>query len=177
VGFFEKFSFEENKLIAFYLGGRAPKCNIELHDVVFLVGKNSEELVPQLKEQWFGTVKSLHVDSWYAVEHVDGYDVVLVPGDKTENDLKLYFVNLGYYEQGGFGERHLIKFVVAKNIPDAKAQAKKLLSKDVVEPHTDDLYDVDDCVELEKVGGYSIVLREGARQSNAEPVNGWQRVL
>ena len=28
----------ENKLFAVYLGGRAPKCNTELHDVVFVVG-------------------------------------------------------------------------------------------------------------------------------------------
>ncbi len=26
------------KLFAVYLGGRAPKCNTELHDVVFVVG-------------------------------------------------------------------------------------------------------------------------------------------
>jgi hypothetical protein len=176
MGLFEKFTFPENKLIAFYLGGRAPKCNIELHDVIFLVGKDSDELVPQIKEKWFGSVKTLHVDSWYAVENVDGYDVELVAGEKKPSDLKLYFVNLGAYEKGGFGERHYMKFIVAESVPAAKALAKKSLSPELVEPHTDDLYDVDDCVELEKVGNYSIQLKPG-KKTNAEPINGWQRVL
>ncbi len=33
---------ETNKLFAVYLGGRAPGANIELHDVVFIVGPTIE---------------------------------------------------------------------------------------------------------------------------------------
>lgn len=33
----------ELKLFAVYLGGRADRCNIELHDVVFVVGSCIEE--------------------------------------------------------------------------------------------------------------------------------------
>ena len=34
------------KLFAVYLGGRAPKANIELHDVVFVVGESIEQTYP-----------------------------------------------------------------------------------------------------------------------------------
>lgn len=176
MAFFERFTFKENKLIAFYLGGRAKKCNIELHDVIFLVGKDSEDLVPQIKEQWFGTLQTLHVDSWYAVENVDGYDVALsLEPPPAKGEQRLYFVNLGAYKKGGFGEDHYMSFVVATSNAEAKAIAKGRLVENLVEVHTDDLYDVDDCLELEKIGLHSVQLKPGSK-TNSDPVNGWQRI-
>ena len=52
------------KLFAVYLGGRAPKCNTELHDVVFVVGESIEATYSQLTELWFGSREGLHIDSW-----------------------------------------------------------------------------------------------------------------
>lgn len=177
MGTLQPFSFAENKLIAFYLGGRVPRCSLELHDVMFLVGKSSEELIPQIKENWFGTPKSLHVDSWLALENVEGYDISISKGErKSKNDLKLYFVNLGAYKKDVFGELHSMKFLVAESPLEAKNKAKKNLEKDLVEVHTDDLYNIDDCIEIEKIGPYTIQLIPG-QKSNVDPVNGWQRVL
>src|SRR3569623_1007596 len=44
----------ESNLFAVNLGGRAAKCNIELHDVAFAVGPSIEATYEQLMDQWFG---------------------------------------------------------------------------------------------------------------------------
>ncbi len=46
-----------NKLFIVYLGGSAPKANIELHDIQFVVGNTIEDTFEQLRSNWFGTVK------------------------------------------------------------------------------------------------------------------------
>lgn len=43
----------EPKLFAVYLGDRADRCNIEPHDVVFVVGSCIEETYPLLAKKWF----------------------------------------------------------------------------------------------------------------------------
>jgi hypothetical protein len=67
----------EQKLFAVYLGGRAPKCNTELHDVVFVVGSSIEATYHQLMDKWFGDPLRLHVDSWMELRIVDGERIVL----------------------------------------------------------------------------------------------------
>ena len=52
------------KLFAVFLGGRAEKCNIELHDVVFTCADQITECYDDLLEKWFGDPKRLHIDSW-----------------------------------------------------------------------------------------------------------------
>lgn len=49
----------KEKLFAVYLGGRADRCNIELHDVVFVVGSSIEETYPLLAKKWFGSAFSI----------------------------------------------------------------------------------------------------------------------
>jgi hypothetical protein len=41
-------------LFAVYLGGRAAKCNTELHDVVFVIGSSIEATYERLMDKWFG---------------------------------------------------------------------------------------------------------------------------
>ena len=83
----------QNKLFAVYLGGRAPKGNTELHDVVFVTGQSITDTYEQCLDKWFGTPKGLHLDSWMALDVVDGYRVGL-SATKVESEKKLYFVNL-----------------------------------------------------------------------------------
>lgn len=90
-------------LYAVLLGGRAKGCNIELHDVVFVVGNSLEELYPQLVNKWFGGVtKSLHIDSSVALKYVDGYEVVISSNNDAIADDKKYIllisedINLGF---------------------------------------------------------------------------------
>lgn len=177
MGFIEKFEFEEPKLLAFYLGGRTEGCQTELHDVVFTTAKNLREAVPKIKAQWFGTERSLHVDSWMPLEKVDGFDISLTQDmdHQNEDNLKLFFVNIGCYKQGVFGELHILKFVVADSVQLAKEKAKQELPRDVEEVHTDDIYDIDDCIMIEEVEDYKIVIESTNKKTQAAPINGWQR--
>jgi hypothetical protein len=92
------------KLFMFYIGGDCGNSNIELHDVRFSAGDTAEACHDDLRRQWWGNPKSLHLDCWGAVEQADGYDVMLMP-PRSENSLdKLFFLNLGGYDPEHFEE-------------------------------------------------------------------------
>ena len=52
------------KLFSVFLGGRAKKCNIELHDLVFTCGETIKDIYYDLLDKWFGLPDRLHIDSW-----------------------------------------------------------------------------------------------------------------
>lgn len=52
------------KLFMFYIGGDCANSNIELHDVRFSIGETAEECRDDLRRQWWGEPKSLHLDCW-----------------------------------------------------------------------------------------------------------------
>ncbi|HEY0267276.1 MAG TPA: DUF1543 domain-containing protein, partial [Rhizomicrobium sp.] len=133
------------KLFAVYLGGRAPKANTELHDVVFAVGARIEDTYTQLLDKWFGDPVGLHLDSWLELDVVDGYRVSLADAPSPAPE-KLWFVNLGAYRDGAFTELHAMGFYVAATAPEARARAlAEHFQSGVTEIHKDDLHDVDDC--------------------------------
>ena len=88
----------KKKLFAVYLGGRALKCNTELHDVVFVVGETIEDTYEQLMNKWFGTPKGLHLDSWIELQVIDGYRISLSTTEPASTK-KLFFINLGGYRE------------------------------------------------------------------------------
>ena len=102
------------KLFAVYLGGAAPGSNIELHDVQFVVGETIEDTYQDLLKLWYGLPESLHLDSYVALEVVDGRRVSL-SRTGTDGGDRLFFVNLGAYREGVFGEFHANRFVVARH--------------------------------------------------------------
>jgi hypothetical protein len=156
-------------LFAVTLGGRAPKANTELHDVVFVVGDRVEDTYEQLLDKWFGTPEGLHLDSWMALDVVDGYRVTLSPTPDT-GEAKLFFVNLGAYRDGEFAELHANLFVVVQSAPAAKARAKSALQKTGVRTvHKDYLYDVDDCIALNAFGALHVVLTKTGETSILKP--------
>ena len=53
------------------LGGRMKGCNIELHDVRWVVGDSIQDTIKTLKSEWFGDKKGLHIDSYRQILHVD----------------------------------------------------------------------------------------------------------
>lgn len=147
----------EKKLLAVYLGGRAPRCNTELHDVVFVVGESVEACYERLMDKWFGDPLRLHIDAWVELGVVDGYRISLQPHPPVGGK-KLYFINLGAYLPGQFTELHANAFVVATNEADVKKRAKGELLRGTQSVHTDDLYDIDDCLEIAEVDGQHIHL-------------------
>jgi len=163
----------QNKLFAVYLGGRAPKGNTELHDVVFVTGQSITDTYEQCLDKWFGTPKGLHLDSWMALDVVDGYRVGL-SATKVESEKKLYFVNLGAYKDGEFTEIHANKFLVAGSAAEAKIRAKQALLKEWPSAvHTDDIYEIDSCMELGMVNALYVVLSQTAEPENLQPNNGY----
>jgi hypothetical protein len=110
------------KLFAIYIGGTLPRANIELHDMRFVVAASMLETYEELKRQWWGTPNSLHVDCWAQIDHADGYDVALRP-EPFSGAERLFYVNLGGYNQVDFAEQHKNMFVVATSAAQAKTRA------------------------------------------------------
>lgn len=158
------------KLFMVYLGGTAPGANIELHDVRFVVGKSIADTYEQLRAQWFGEVKGLHLDSYLELTEIDGYQLQLV-ADKPEQQQRLYFVNFGGYYPGKIAEQHEFMLCVASSAAEAKARAKKLLLTDADSQHKDDLLELDNCLPLDSVNGYYIALLAGG--GNQPQVPDW----
>jgi hypothetical protein len=160
------------KLFAVYLGGRAPKCNTELHDVVFTVAARIEATYERLLELWFGSPEGLHIDSWIELTVVDGHRITLT-GKTEPADKKLYFVNLGAYVDGEFTELHANAMVVASCEREVKTRAKAELLCGKISVHTDDLFDIDDCLELTSVDGYGVSLTPTTDAIQLVPNNGY----
>lgn len=157
------------KLFAVYLGGSAPRSNIELHDVVFVAAPTLEEAYPKLREKWFGYPEKIpHIDSYIELTHADGFQITLTADADHREDQKLYFVNFGGYTEHLFGEVHQSAFYVAKNKAAATQKARKELCVGMIQSHLDDhldveglvevgMFDVDDVLEIDHVDGYQLM--------------------
>lgn len=134
-------------LFVIYIGG-AHKCSlIELHDIRFVVGNTIEETYETLRQSWWGIPESLHLDAWGILNYADGYSISIDNESIAETKHKLYFVNLGGYDQNRFTELHKNVFVVA---PD-EHQAKQKAIQQIIEwesPHRDYLHQVDSLIDL-----------------------------
>ena len=111
------------KLFMFYVGGDCRNSNIELHDVRFSVAEAPEACHADLRQQWWGEPKSLHLDCWGAVEQADGFDVVATTLPPAEQAEKLFFLNLGGYDAAEFGELHKNVLLVSTDVKSAIARA------------------------------------------------------
>ncbi len=150
------------KLFMFYIGGDCANSNVELHNVRFSIGETAEDCRDDLRRQWWGGAKSLHLDCWGEIEQADGYDVALTQGAPTaETDEKLFFLNLGGYDPGEFGELHKNILLVA---PNAKAATRKALQqiRNWTLPHKDNVFEVEKAIDVSEMTrryGYSLQTR------------------
>ena len=101
------------KLYALYLGGRASRCNIELHDVIFAVGSSLKSLYPTVLDKWFGLKDKCHIDSWMTLKQIDNHAITLSQSPPSNQTASLYFINMGAYQPGEFTELHASAFIVA----------------------------------------------------------------
>ena len=67
----------DKKLFLVVLGGRTSSSHIELHDVRWVIGEGIQDTFPQLRKEWFGLAKGLHIDSYLEIRFVDGYQVLI----------------------------------------------------------------------------------------------------
>ena len=156
------------QLFLVYIGGTAPGANIELHDVRFVAAQRIEDTYSLLCQQWFGTVKGLHIDSYMQINHIDGYSVSL-HNEPQPGSNKLYFVNFGGYYPDKIAEQHDFLLCVATSAAEAKAKAKKTLLTDADSQHKDDLLQLDDCFAVEQLQGLYIHLHPDGQSQLMRP--------
>lgn len=137
-------------LFVIYIGGSIQGALIELHDMRFVVANKIEDTYDMLRKSWWGDPKSLHLDAWGVLNYADGYHLSLSENPSLGQDIKLYFVNLGGYDQSLFTELHKNVFVVAKNKYEAKQRALVQL-EGVDSPHRDYQYEIDDVIDVDLV--------------------------
>lgn len=139
------------------LGGRPKGRLIEQHDIFFGVANHVSELVEDINQHWPEVKNKWHIDSYRAITKIDGYAIKLVESDEQvskDADLKLFFINLGGYQQGSFEEFHYKLLIVAASQAEAIKQAKQsefykqFTFKDDASPfdaasHIDDKFEVD----------------------------------
>jgi len=139
------------------LGGRPKGRLIEQHDMFFGVANQVNELIADINNHWPEVKNKWHIDSYRAISKVDNYVIKLVESNiqaECANDLKLFFINLGGYQQGSFEEFHYKLLIVADSQADAVKQAKQsefykqFTFKDKTSPfnaasHIDDKFEVD----------------------------------
>ena len=155
------------------LGGRAIKANVELHDVRWVVGSKIEDTYDVLRNDWFGSLKGLHIDSYKKINYVDGYKINLEKKKKSKNKLlngniknNLWFVNIGGYVPNSMQEKHDFGLVVASSKVQAKNIAKSRWLLDCKKKHKDDLASLkeiiscDDCQLIKKIGNWEIELNQ-----------------
>ena len=165
---------ENNFLYLVVLGGKAEKANIELHDVRWVVGSRIEDTYDSLRNNWFGTSKGLHIDSYKKIQYIDSHKINLINIEKhkiEKRQLKinkakkyLWFVNLGGYNPTSMQEKHEFGLVVASNKLEAKNIAKSKWLIGCKKKHKDDLASLemliscDDCEQIKKIGNWEIEL-------------------
>lgn len=154
------------------LGGRARGCNVELHDVVFAAGEDLESTHEQLLDLWFGQPDGLHVDAWAKVDSVDGHRVALTATPSADGP-GLYFVNIGGYAPGELWERHAYALYAGRSKAEIKKRAKSELLVGRESVHRDDLYDVDDILEVRPAGGWHLTLTPDASATDPIVTNGY----
>ncbi len=159
-------------LHAVMLGGRAPRCRIELHDIAFAVGTSLPSMHEQLLDQWFGQPEGLHIDAYAVLTHADGHRIEL-RDEPSKKGKRLYFINIGGYAANDLAEQHAYGFYVARNKTDAKARAKAELLPGRDEVHKDDLYEIDDCLTLTEVAGLHVHLIKDPEAGRPDIVNGY----
>ena len=161
----------EYKLYIVVLGGRTKKSHIEQHDVRWVVGKKIEDTFSQLRNEWIGEDKGLHIDSYIKIEYVDGYIIKLIKKDVNSskakyklNNLLLYFVNIGAYNPNLLLEQHKFGLIVSDSLKNAKKLAKERWLRDLYLKHNDDISlinkykGIDDFYSIKTIKEWEIVL-------------------
>ncbi|MET0465641.1 MAG: DUF1543 domain-containing protein [Chitinophagaceae bacterium] len=148
---------QEFKLYMILLGAKPAGRHTEQHDIFFTISKSLKECVPGIRKFWPEGGRSIHIDAWRNVSFIDGYTLnIILREEKSEknNEVSLFFVNLGGYKPNEFEEFHY-KLVIAAPDKDTaiKRARKSAFFRHSDSPHVDDKYgiDVDDIYNVEDI--------------------------
>ena len=144
------------------LGCKPPGRHTEQHDIFFGIAPSLQDLVPEIEAFW-PEPERIHIDAWREVNMVEGYRVQISlkddpAADGRDTNQKLFFVNLGGYQENKFEEQHYIVLTVKPDKAAAFATAKTTLFFKHnhfagANAHIDDKYgiDVDDLYQIEDI--------------------------
>jgi len=153
-------SSESHKLFMLLLGSKAPGRHVEQHDFFFGIAHSLKELVPDIKNFWPEAGDKIHVDGWREVNTVENYSVKISLKSAAMNSStkKLFFINLGGYQENKFEEQHYTILTVKDDRATAFKEAKETLffkhnHFKGADSHIDDKYgiDVDDLYEIDDI--------------------------
>ncbi len=152
---------EQPKLYMILLGCRVKGRLTEQHDIFFGIADSIKSLIPTINKFWPEAKGRLHIDAWREVTHLDGYKIEVQTKETSftnENGLKLFFLNLGGYEQNEFEEYHYKMLCIDTDMQAAAKKAKetafyKHTGFKGAPAHIDDKYgiDVDDILEVKEI--------------------------
>lgn len=152
---------DELKLFMLLLGSKAPGRHVEQHDFFFGIAHELRNLVEEIKLFWPEAGDKIHIDAWREVTAVDGHQVRIISRNEpryTDVNKKLFFINLGGYQENKFEEQHYTILTVKTDRAAASNDAKETLFfkhnhfKGAVS-HIDDKYgvDVDDIYQIDDI--------------------------
>ncbi len=152
---------EQLKLFMLLLGCKPPGRHTEQHDIFFGIASSLRDLVPEIKAFWREPEK-IHIDAWREVNNVNGYEIKVVQAGETsaatsEPEKRLFFINLGGYQENKFAEQHYVMLTVKNDRASAFSEAKSTLFFEENDfdgnSHIDDKYgiDVDDLYQIEDI--------------------------
>ncbi|MES2059160.1 MAG: DUF1543 domain-containing protein [Pseudomonadota bacterium] len=150
------------KLYMACIGGAIEGLSIEAHDVCFLAAEELSSAAEMAKARWPGKPASAHLDTLREVSHVGGFEIRLAetpPSSPAMAEDRLFFVNIGFYRQGAFGEFHDVSLVVEKSAALASARVLQTAGRDLFLAHKDNLWAVDNVQGVSHVDGYSVVVQ------------------
>ena len=147
------------KLYMAMIGCRPNGRFTEQHDIFFGIGLSLKELIPEMKNFWQEAKGNFHIDAWREINCVDNYSIEVVPKAKEiENDLNLFFINLGGYKENEFEEYHYKIVTVGATLSDATKKSKgtafyKHCGFKGATSHIDDKFgiDVDDIINVKEI--------------------------
>ncbi|MFL9833473.1 DUF1543 domain-containing protein [Chryseobacterium terrae] len=168
------------KLFYIILGATPKGRNIEQHDVFFGIAENLKDLVPALKDFWPEAKGKIHIDAYQEVKFADGYEISIEPKQLSDNEEKLFFVNLGGYKADHFKEFHEQHLMVGKTLGEVVKKSKatefyQTMGFKGAGSHIDEKYgvDIDDIFSVTEIlpesmkGKYSIKIKK-SEQENQE---------
>ncbi len=139
------------KLFMIQIGFRLEGMNTEGHDTVFSIASSKEEAFKLIKA---ARPYAGHIDTCLEVNQVEDFAVQIVE-KPSYSDLKLWFINLGGYNEGQFGEVHKCILVTAPALAEAKTKAKQdpffkepgRVQDPKAAPHVDDKHSLDEGID------------------------------
>lgn len=124
------------------LGGKVNGCNIEVHDVQFVVANHIDETIELLKSRWYGRKEKLHMDSYKIITGADGFTVQLTK-EKPANKEQLFFVHFGGYKKESTQEQHDVGLFIGESDEVVKERVLKDIHISEIQNHVDSIIPVE----------------------------------